>query len=216
MNYFGHAALALETSSDPKFVLGSMLPDLASMLRMPCPSSLDEVVSSGLAFHHLTDAVFHQTETFSRLNQEALRVLRDLGMRRGPARATAHIGTEMLLDALLTTRASYGEGYVAALSSAPLVPLVWCDDVTRASFTVLAAHLEERGVEAHRADPDRLVFRLGRALEGRARLEPDAAELPMIARFGEVFAERVAAQADELLGEVRAGIAARTPHLHPF
>jgi hypothetical protein len=211
VNYFGHAALALERSSDARFVLGAMLPDLATMLRVPCPSSLEPELREGIAFHHATDAVFHQATTFIELNQEALRFLRDAGVARGPARAIAHIGTEMLLDAALVRRAEYHDGYLEALRYAATTPLgmVWPNEPLAVDFTSLAAHLLERGAAAHSAEPERLVFRLGRALGGRARLEPCESELPHIASFGEKFAARVESAAEPLLGEVRRGLMER-------
>lgn len=209
MNYFGHACLALERSADARFVLGAMLPDLASMLRAPCPASPDAVLSAGLAFHHATDAVFHQTKIFTHLNQEARSLLRDAGMRHGPARAVAHVGTEMLLDAVLIERPSYRDGYLEALTRAPLAAVTWRDENTSHNFITLAAHLEARGTDAHSADPERLVFRLSRALAGRARLELTSAELPLLADFGEAFAGRVASVAEPLLLEVRKGLEER-------
>ncbi len=211
MNYFGHAVLASERTKDCRFVLGAMLPDLASILHTACPTSREPMLGDGLAFHHATDAVFHQTATFIELNHDAVHILRALGLRRGPARAVAHIGTEMLLDANLCRHEGHRETYQEALryAAGSRLDLAWVSAELSQAFTGLATHLLDRGEAAHSATPERLSFRLARALEGRARLALGEDELPLVAHFGELFAPRVADVAESLLGEVRDGLVAR-------
>lgn len=211
MNYFGHAVLASERTRDCRFVLGAMLPDLASILHTACPTSREPVLGDGLAFHHATDAVFHQATTFVELNHDALGILRALGLRRGPARAVAHIGTEMLLDANLCQHEGHRETYQDALRYAACsrLDLAWLSAEHAQAFTGLATHLLERGEAAHSAAPERLSFRLARALEGRERLALSEDELPLVARFGELFAPRVTDATESLLCEVRDGLIAR-------
>jgi hypothetical protein len=58
MNFFGHALVAAHKTPDPPFVLGSMLPDFAAMLRLRLPAMRDELMRDGVAFHHATDRAF--------------------------------------------------------------------------------------------------------------------------------------------------------------
>src|SRR3954452_22349226 len=104
MNFFGHALIAqrAETTRGPirsEFVLGAMLPDFASMLRTRPPFSTLDALSAGLWFHHRTDDAFHGSPSFLQFSGDASRFLSDRGVARGTARAVAHVGVELLLDA---------------------------------------------------------------------------------------------------------------------
>lgn len=211
MNYFGHAAIASERRHDPDFVLGAMLPDLAGMLRTACPDAASEPLRAGLAFHLETDAVFHDCPTFSALNLAGLRALRLAGVGRGPARAAAHLGTELLLDSVLVARDAYAQSYLEALRRAQQAAcsLIWSSSDVSQSFLGLAAHLLGKGCAIHEGDPERIGFRLARALEGRPRLEPTAAELSAITHWLHEQRPRVTRAAEPLLAELRRGLAAR-------
>src|SRR5688572_23166915 len=112
MNFFGHAALAAGhfSARSPQLpgtdlallCAGAMLPDFISMLRLGRPAVLDEQVARGVSFHHLTDHAFHELDSFLRLSREAFAWLSEQRVPRGPARAVAHIGVEMLLDEVLS------------------------------------------------------------------------------------------------------------------
>lgn len=210
MNYFGHAALAAEHRPDALFVLGAMLPDLAGMLRSPCPRSSEGRLRAGLAFHHATDAVFHVCPSFVALNLEGCQALRQAGVGRGPARATAHLVTEMLLDAYLAEEPLRAELYLEALrlGSAPETVLVWERIEDAEGFRGLTAHLHGHGAGLHRAEPEHLVRRVARTLQGRSRIEPNAAELAKIGVWAAEHARFVFDRADQLLGELRAGLRA--------
>ncbi len=186
MNYFGHAAVASFRSLEPRFVLGAMLPDLVPMAGVSVPRSLaDEKLSRGVSFHLETDAVFHGARSFISWNRQALADLRALGVSRGPARACAHIGVEMLIDAELVARDEAFASYEAALrwlvdSPDALLPASTEDaDRSRA----LCTHLLVRGRAAFEPSEERFAFRLGRALALRPRLCPSAHELLMIAKY---------------------------------
>lgn len=210
MNYFGHAAVASERREEPMFVLGAMLPDFAAMLRTTCPRSSDANLNSGVSFHLQTDAVFHLCPTFVALNREGLRTLRLAGVSSGPARAVAHMATEMLLDATLVARPSYQRSYLHALrQAAEACPeLHWARPEDAESFAGLATHLLERGPAVHRGDPELIALRVGRALNGRRRLQPSALEAELIAQWTVQHALLVYRDAEQLLDEVRRGLAA--------
>lgn len=208
VNYFGHAAIASERHADGGFVLASMLPDLAGMLRIGCPGAEDSTLRAGLAFHQTTDAVFHECPTFLTLNRTALADLRRAGLSRGPARAVAHLATEMLLDAELIRNADYEWHYFLALEQAPRVAaaLRWSRPDAAAHFVGLAAHLRDRGAAVHSDDPERIVFRLARALGGRPRIEPNAQELETLLTWLPDHGRAVSQSARDLLAEVRNGL----------
>ena len=211
MNYFGHAAVASERHPDADFVLGAMLPDFAGMLRTTCPGASSEALRAGLGFHQDTDVVFHDCPSFQALNLAGLRELRAAGVGRGPARAAAHLGTELLLDAVLVTHGAYGDCYLAALERAHAAAssLLWRDAEAAQGFVGLAAHLHGRGTAVHQGDPERIAFRLERALEGRPRLEPSVTELSLITRWLHQHGPLVARAAESLLTDLRRGLAAR-------
>lgn len=209
VNYFGHAAIASERRADVGFVLAAMLPDLVGMLRLGCPETEDETVRAGVAFHHATDAVFHACPTFLALNRTAVSELRRAEITRGPARAIAHLATEMLLDAVLIQNPDYERSYLQALEQAPRVSSVldWSRADEASHFEGLAAHLLDRGPAVHAEDPERIVFRLGRALSGRPRVEPSAEELERVLAWLPSHTERVHRWTADLLLEVRHGLA---------
>jgi|RhiMetdeSRZDD1v2_1073273.scaffolds.fasta_scaffold514470_1 hypothetical protein len=103
MNVLGHASVALAWGGDdPAFVLGAVLPDLASMVHVRIDRSLlDGRIGDGMSCHIGADAIFHDHPHF-RAGSAALR--RDLvsqGLDRGPVRAIGHAGWELLLDGTL-------------------------------------------------------------------------------------------------------------------
>ena len=104
MNFFGHAAVATWQAAAPGRTLGAMLPDFATMsgarLSTTTPSP-DAEVASGIDLHHKTDGVFHQLPVVLGLMRELDERLAHGGCARGPRRAVAHIGVELLLDGVL-------------------------------------------------------------------------------------------------------------------
>src|SRR6202040_922306 len=98
-----------------EFVLGAMLPDFCSMLGLREPCAQDRVLATGIHFHHITDRAFHDLAIFRRLCREATAVLGARGVARGTARAVAHVGVELLLDAVLAEAAAARSAYVAGL-----------------------------------------------------------------------------------------------------
>lgn len=113
MNFFAHASVALWRSQDPRFLLGAMLPDLTAMLGQRLVGSSDPVLDDGIQFHHATDAAFHAAEQFVSMCSKGVQSMTAAGMRRGSARAIAHVGIELLLDGRMSSdrsaRAAYGQ-----------------------------------------------------------------------------------------------------------
>lgn len=103
MNLLGHAHVALASGDeDPAFVLGALLPDLASMARVRIDrEQLAPEVDRGVAYHLRTDAVFHTLPAFVGGSADIRRAVLARGLSRGAARAVGHVGWELLLDGTL-------------------------------------------------------------------------------------------------------------------
>lgn len=208
MNYFGHAALAVLKGAPTAFVLGAMVPDLLQMtgkatVERRRPEDPLSDLQAGIEFHFETDRLFHDTKTFLELNQRALSQFRQAGISRGPTRAGAHLGVEMLFDSELVRSQEYSEGYLASLeygvSSHELGELYGSAGETA---RLLCAHLLERGVNVHTRDPERLSYRILRTLEGRPRLSPTKSEARLMANLLDSF-EDLTQKTHALLSELR-------------
>jgi acyl carrier protein phosphodiesterase len=123
MNFFGHATVALRESSSAPFLLGSMLPDLLSMASLRLNAAPDPDIARGIALHHATDERFHAAPVFRRLCESAVAELCAAGVSRGPARAVGHVGSELLLDGVLSRDETAKQAYRAALQHAIEVSL---------------------------------------------------------------------------------------------
>jgi hypothetical protein len=213
VNFFGHAAFAFYERADDAFVLGAMLPDFATMIRARPPLAAHEQLTDGIAHHHATDEVFHGSRVFRRLCQDAFATLEARGVRRGTARAVAHIGIELLLDGVLARDPGACAAYTRALAEAPEARLGrhlrWQEDEQRERFTVLCSALARRGLQAPDSRLDAMVWRLSRALAGRARLEMRAEDEAAVRLWAAGAEPVVQAEAPELLHEVRSGLSER-------
>ncbi len=171
MNFFGHASLAALDSGESAFVFGSMLPDFASITRARFAGSNDANIEAGVAHHHKVDAVFHATDDFVLLcDLSAERMLAD-GVRRGTARAVAHIGVELLLDGWLQEHRDIAGIYLEAIQTGvrSLEQLRWKSDAP-AGLPALLQRLVTYGTPDDFAAPEVVSSRLRRALAPRKRL----------------------------------------------
>jgi hypothetical protein len=177
LNYLGHAAVATWRSRDRAFVLGAMLPDFATMIGARPPTTTHAGLEAGMRFHYRTDEVFHRSAGFVELTRSAFAWLLARGVARGPARAVAHVGVELLLDAELSRDEPVRRAYLAAVESgAPLVlgrHLRWPSRRDPDGFDTLRERLLARGVAADEPDPTVVAQRLRRALGARPRLALD-------------------------------------------
>ncbi len=62
---------------------------------------VDSTLDLGVQNHHYADSAFHQSDWFVKRNAGLHHKLEAAGLRRGPARACAHVGIELLLDGTL-------------------------------------------------------------------------------------------------------------------
>jgi hypothetical protein len=209
VNFFGHAAVASwQATTTAGLALGAMLPDFAGMCgaRIAAVTAVD--VAGGVVLHHATDAVFHGAPPVRGLFAEAERRLAARGCRRGPMRAAAHVGVELLLDGVLVGEARHRDAYAAAIAIAP-VPVTWRDDGDDVRFELLHARLRGHGVPHDLRRPAAVGERVVRALAGRRLLAPSPDERGAIAAVLAELAAVVEAATDAVLAAVRDGLAAR-------
>ncbi len=189
VNYFGHAAVASWSASEPipgqpggpahpGLVLGAMLPDFASMSGARIASSEDRAVTAGIALHHKTDGVFHTLPVVTGLMRELDAILDHHGCARGPRRAVAHIGVELLLDGVLLDEPRYRESFTRGLAHD--APITWRDPGDDALFARLLARLRSYGVPDDLRRPEAITHRLSRMLAHRPLLAPSPSDLRAI------------------------------------
>lgn len=175
MNYFGHVALACGFEQDPDFLLGSMLPDFIGIMGRGTLACRTCKLKQGVDFHVLTDEIFHSQAWFVTRVRRSLDELRRLGVRKGPARAVAHIGVELLLDFELSSqqlfRSALRDALVAAGPKRITSLLAWSDDATLAAFESLRLRLLERCERPDLFATSRIVERLTYMFRNRPRLE---------------------------------------------
>jgi hypothetical protein len=225
MNFFGHAWVAAWFCADSEpFLLGSMLPDLASALRTAVPGSRHAELAAGIRLHHETDRVFHATSTFQSLELRARLGLTAAGLSKGPRRALAHIGIEFLIDDELgpsdERRAVIGR-YAAALrfgaNGACRALLHWRNTVDADRFAHLCQRLAAHATQPQAKHPSplqeadrRLAARLVACLAGRPRLELQPREEAALEPWLAACRPAVAAATPSLLGELARGLEAPT------
>jgi hypothetical protein len=211
MNFFGHAAVAYEVSGvDPEFTLGAMLPDFSAMLRARIASVPHAQVNEGVKFHHAVDEAFHDSEPFRLHSGQAFAELEELGVSRGPARALAHVGVELLFDRVLGHNARYRESYLESLGSA----LSWAGSPTASErvawqsaedgqrFEQLLQALMNHGVDIHVCTLSEIAARLVRILARRPRLALSPSEQPHVLTWLTQCEQRVGADTSAMMSIV--------------
>ena len=206
VNYFGHAAVASwlgEPSAGRS--LGAMLPDFATMCGARLAEPTDPEIAAGIALHHRTDAVFHQAAPVLALMRELDAKLDALGCARGPRRAVAHIGTELLLDATLLDTEAYRESFLSAFTVDPAL-VAWREPDGSSRFARLHERMTSYGVPDDLAEVSAITARLQRMLAHRPLLAPNAADLRAIAAGLAAHRARVEVAAPTILRAVRAAL----------
>jgi acyl carrier protein phosphodiesterase len=210
MNFFAHATVALWRSSEPRFLLGAMLPDLTSMVGVRLRGASDPLLAAGIAFHHETDAAFHGARIFVALCSEGLQVMGAAGVGRGTARAVAHVGTELLLDGALSqcsdARGAYGQALERAAAERWVDALELDDDSNRERLHEGLVWLASAALPENYREPDFVVARLRSILSRRPRLAMQPQDLPSVQAFIRDCSERVASDWPELLEQVRSAL----------
>jgi hypothetical protein len=208
MNFFGHATLAARFSDRPEFVVGAMLPDFSGMLGLREPRAQDSVLAAGIHFHHVTDRAFHDLVIFRRLCREATIALGARGVPRGTARAVAHVGVELLIDAALAESAAARSAYIAGLRAGQrpevLRRLLW-PSAEQARLGRLMSTLEggfgDHGGMAQ-VPASQIVERLSRALGRRPRLAIVPCDVPAVVDWVELCHDAVVTSTPALVSEL--------------
>jgi hypothetical protein len=169
VNFFGHAAIASRSTSEPGSLLGAMLPDFATMCRGRLAAPEDAALAAGIDLHHATDAAFHRLPATLALMRELDERLERAGCARGPRRAASHVGVELLLDGVLVGEPAYRDAYVAALACDP-AGVRWREPGDAERFSMLLARLRTHGVPDDLRRPDAIAMRLQRMLAHRPLL----------------------------------------------
>ena len=196
-------------AAEPAFVLGSMLPDFASMaqtrLRMepaPAQSADEAALHAGIALHHRTDDVFHGSPEFVRLMQQTLDELSARGVGRGTARAVGHVGTEMFIDGELLRRAELADAYVSALRAGGVTEAIFRDPEGAARWELLRRRLIDYGAPHDYRDPESVLARLTAMLRGRPRLAVGPDALPILRQALPGLQRKVIAELSPLLARL--------------
>ena len=209
MNWYAHAVLAERASRDPACLLGAMLPDLAaaSGLRVALPSG--GALALGLRLHARADAAFHAAPEFAALVSAGRRALEAAGLPRGSARASSHVGVELLLDGWLAARGAPSAAFCAALELAGGL----ADDAALfrphprpARWHALCARLLGGELPAAFARPERAALAVERALSARPRLALPAGARTLVGGWLRAAQPEVAACAPALLARAGEGI----------
>lgn len=206
MNFFGHAVVAGWFESEPHFVLGSMLPDFATMSGTRLSGVADPRVAAGVALHLRTDDAFHAAPAFLTLCAAAHRALEERGVGWGTARAVAHVGTELLLDGVLLARHA-SEPYVDALDAAHALrdndPQAITFRDQGLGFGMLLARLRDAGPPHAYQQPERVAEFLERALARRPRLCFQSGDRERVAEAMHLLAPDVEQLSSDLMNHLR-------------
>jgi hypothetical protein len=205
VNFFGHAAVASWANGGPGAALGAMLPDFATMCGGRLATATDPAIGIGIELHHKTDGVFHRLAPVTALMRELGDRLESRGCARGPKRAVAHIGVELLLDGVLVDEPSYREAYLGGLAYDE-TGVVWREEADAPRFAVLLARLRSHGVPDDLREPEAIAIRLQRMLSHRPLLAPNAQDMHAIRASLIEYKPRIAVAADTVMRAVRAAL----------
>jgi len=187
VNFFGHATLAARQSDDPRFVLGAMLPDLVSMAGVRIAQATDPVLAAGIALHHETDARFHAAPVFTELCRSANEELQAAGVGRATARAVGHVGSELLLDGILSYDDVALDAYDRALAHSVREPMDGALSLKGAATTqelqALLARLHRAPLPQGYREPSFVLDRLQTILARRPRLAFQSSDLDPTQRW---------------------------------
>jgi hypothetical protein len=205
MNILGHASIALATEhDDPAYVLGAVLPDIASIARVRVDRSrLAGPLADGVRLHLETDAVFHAHPEFRRGAAAIRGDLADRGLQRGAARAVGHAGWELLLDGTLVGSPAES-GYWRALGLGEQA-LDGISESDRPRWISFLEHRDRRPALRY-DDPLWVAERLYSMLARRPRLRFPSEQVPAVAQVLERHADRVATVAAEVLAATATGV----------
>lgn len=209
VNYFGHAAIASwhlgRSGHRGGFPLGAMLPDFSTMCGIRVSGTADADVAEGIALHHTTDKVFHALPVVTALMRELDERLERGGCARGPRRAVAHIGVELLLDGALLDEPEYRDAYTLAVEYQASID--WREEGDRMVFDAFMQRMRAHGVPDDLKKPEAIAYRLGRMLSGRPLLAPSPSDNAVIVVALVEHKPRIEVAAHTVMRALRAALA---------
>jgi len=206
VNYFGHAAVASwQAAPGAGVILGAMFPDFSTMSGARVASTSDVDLATGIDLHHATDAAFHVLPAVTGLMRELDEALTRRNCARGPRRAVAHIGVELLLDGVLLDEPTYRDAYLAGIAYEPGA-IEWRDPGDDQRMATLLARLRAHGVPEDLRKPESVTFRLSRILAHRPLLAPSQDDLRAIAAALVELQPRITVATEALLRGLRAAL----------
>lgn len=212
MNIGGHIAVARQLSDSPTVWLGAALPDVGAMGRFNLVGEQPRgAIAEGIALHHATDEVFHSHDWFKQHQSLLFEQLRSAGIRRGPARAVAHVGPELLLDGellhdeLIKHDVNLGMGRLAVhLDAVELLVL----PAKRAGWRIHLERVSQRSTPSEFDDPYAVAQVLERILRSRPRLALEADQVRTVGDILSAAHEAIITTSRELVDDLTASLSA--------
>lgn len=202
MNFFGHAYLAARENEDPRFILGSMVPDFVGMIGARLSAVNDPLIAAGIAHHHEVDAAFHGAPLFLSLMGDAQDYLEARGLTHGPCMAVGHVGVELILDGWLATHGHRHDAFCEALKAAGETALEWVNKEHAPRWAVLRHRLADGTLPHAYLDPEFIASRLELILSARPRLALHGDDASIVCTWASEAREQIHAKAEVLLQEV--------------
>jgi hypothetical protein len=210
VNFFAHLVVAAEHHEDPAVRFAAMLPDLASMSGVILRNAaLSDNVAAGVAVHHRSDEAFHSHRDVIASMSRIRAALTGAAVTRGPARAAAPIGHELLFDnalwspereQLLVTTLRHRHAIVGELARA-------LGDAESARIDQLAAALlSHRSHGVVERDAAWISQRIIDLTASRPRLRVERAHAPVLTSALQHEHDSVARVAHAVLGDVVAAL----------
>lgn len=208
MNFFGHTYIAgFDRSAE--FLLGTMVPDFATMIGNRLTDPGDGAVAEGIRHHHRTDDVFHCDRHFVELTTLGEETSLEYGMGSGPSRALAHVGVELLLDGWIARTHGIPPIYRQALRT-PAPPLRWHRPNGDEHLAQLQRRLVTSGIPTSYQDHAFVAARLIRILAGYPTLAIQPDHRWAVEPWLDAVAPHVAERAPALLSSVQDGVTTTT------
>lgn len=186
--------------------LGSALPDIATIggFRM-LPGSAKGSIGEGVAFHHATDNIFHSHKWFTSRQKLVFDDLTAAGVGRGAARASAHVGVELLLDGELFHERPERSAWVAqAFDRAETAPGI--SDIvpvhSRIGWQDHLSRLPQWRTPTYFRDPAAVARRMEAILSARPRLAMKPDDVARVAAALESVQPSISDTAEEFLADM--------------
>ncbi len=204
VNFFGHAAVASWRVGRGGLPLGAMLPDFSTMCGARIASTPDSEVADGIALHHATDKAFHGLPSVIGLMRELDQRLERGRCARGPRRAAAHIGVELLIDGVLVDNEEYRDSFILGLEYETQIE--WRHEGDDLRYAELITRMRAHGVPLDLKRPESITHRLARMLGHRPLLAPSQSDLSTITISLLEHKPRVEMAVDGVLRQLRAAL----------